>query len=115
MMISATTLLVFTFVIKIFSRKPLFAYIREQHGNETLRQCRGLEKDVLRYEKMCYDLRFLLTCKKEKLVPVFAKPKLSIEVDDKIRKDIAALLIKTEIKNKHRLKNQMKKDVLERS
>ena len=113
-MISATTLLVFTFVIKIFSRKPLFTYIREQHGNETLRQCRGFEKDVLRYEKMCYDLRFLLACKKEKLVPVFAKPKLSIEVDNKIRKDIAALLIKTEIKNKHRLKNQLKKELVER-
>ena len=110
-----TTLLVFTFLIKIFSRKPLFAYIREQHGNETLRQCRGLEKEVIRYEKLCYDLRFLLVCKKEGLVPVFAKPKLSINVDKKIRKDIAALLVKTEIKNKHRLKNQLKKDLLERN
>ena len=110
-----TTLLVFTFLIKIFSRKPLFAYIREQHGNETLRQCRGLEKQVIRYEKLCYDLRFLLVCKKEGLIPVFAKPKLSINVDNKIRKDIAALLVKTEIKNKHRLKNQLKKDLLERN
>ena len=110
-----TTLLVFTFVIKIFSRKPLFSYIREQHGIEALRQCRGLEKDIIRYEKLCQDLQFLLICKKEGLVPIFAKPKLSITADQKLRKQIASLLIKTELKNKHRIKLQIKKDILERS
>ena len=94
-------LLVITFVIKLFSRKPLFTYTREQNGIETLQQCRGLEKDTLRYEKLNADLRFLLICKKEGLVPTFAKPKLSIEFDVKLRKDIAPLIIKTELKIRH--------------
>ena len=110
-MLSTTTLLVLHFVIKIFSRKNLYTHIREKHGNETLRQCRGLEKATLKYEKLCYDLRFLLVCKKERLVPTFAKPKLSITVNDKIRKDVALLLIKAEIKNKHRLKNQLRQEI----
>ena len=108
-------LLVITFVIKLFSRKPLFTYIREQNGIETLEQCRGLEKDTLRYEKLNADLRFLLICKKEGLVPTFAKPKLSIEFDVRLRKDIASLIIKTELKNKHRLKNKLKDELRIRS
>ena len=114
-MLSAINLLVISFVIKVFSRKPIFTYIREQHGNETLRQCRGLEKDTIRYEKLCSDLRFLLICKKEGLVPTFAKPKLSINGNVKLQKEIAALIIKTELKNKHQLKNQLKEELRQRN
>ena len=110
-MLSPINLLVISFVIKIFSRKPIFTYIREQHGNETFRRCRGLEKDTIRYEKLCSDLRFLLVCKKEGLVPTFAKPKLSINGSVKLQKEIAVLIIKTELKNKHRLKNQLKEEL----
>ena len=42
---------------------------------------------------------------------MFAKPKLSIEVDYKTRKGIANLIIKTELKNKHRIKNQLKNEI----
>ena len=45
------------------------------------------------------------------MVPAFAKPKLSIPVNDKLRKDVAILLIKAEIKNKHRLKNQLRQEI----
>ena len=107
-MLSSTNLLVFSFLIKIFSRKPIFTHIREQYGNETFRLCRGLEKDIIRLEKLRYDLRFLLVCKKEGLVPTFAKPKLSIDCDNRLRKEIAALIIKTELRNKHRSKNKLK-------
>ena len=110
-----TNLLVFGFLFKILSRKPIFAYINEKHGNETLRLCRGLEKDIIRYEKACYDLRFLLRCKKESLVPNFAKPKLSIPGDEKLRKQIASLIIKAELKNKHRVCNNLKRQILEKS
>ena len=77
-------LLVIGFIIKIWSRKPIFAYIREKNGTETLRQCRVFEKTVLRYEKLILDLQFLLTCKKESLIPVFARPKLSIQGNSKM-------------------------------
>jgi hypothetical protein len=104
-------LLVFGFLIKIWSRKPLYTYIREKIGTETLRQCRVFEKAVLRYEKLLLDLKFLLTCKKESLVPVFAKPKLSIEENPRLRKKIAQIIIKTEIKRKHGKKNEIKNEI----
>ena len=93
-------LLVIGFLIKIWSQKPLYTYIREKIGTETLRQCRVFEKAVLRYEKLLLDLKFLLTCKKESLIPVFAKPKLSIKENPRLRKKIAQFIIKTEIKRK---------------
>ena len=104
-------LLVLGFLYKILSRKPLFTYIREKHGTETLRQCRTFEKTVLKYEKTLYDLRFLLKCKKEGLIPTFAQPKVSIEGGARLRKRIADLIIKTELKTKHKTRNELKKEV----
>ncbi len=109
-----TNLLVFGFLIKIYSLRPVFTHIKEKHGIETLRLCRSLEKDIIRYEKIRHDLRFLLACKKEGLVPIFAKPKLSIKVDDRTRKAIANLIIKTELKNKHRMKKELKRGITEK-
>ena len=104
-------LLVIGFLIKIWSQKPIYTYIREKIGTETLRQCRVFEKTVLRYEKLLLDLKFLLTCKKESLVPVFAKPKLSIKENPKLRKKIAQIIIKTEIKRKHGKKKELKNEI----
>ena len=106
-----SNLLVIGFLIKIWSQKPLYTYIREKIGTETLRQCRRFEKAVLRYEKLVLDLKFLLTCKKESLVPVFAKPKLSIGESPKLRKKIAQIIIKTEIKRKHGKKKEVKNEI----
>ena len=104
-------LLVLGFLIKIYACKPLFTYIREKHGLQTLRQCRVFEKLIIRYEKSLHDLRFLLACKKEGLVPKFARPKLSIAACAKIRKGIANIIIKTELKNKHRTRNELREQI----
>ena len=104
-------LFVLGFIIKIWSRKPIFTYIREKNGTETLQQCRVFEKAVLRYEKLLLDLQFLLTCKKESLIPVFARPKLSIQGNPKMKKRIAEIIVKTELKRKHRIKHELKNDI----
>ena len=83
------SLLVFSFVIRILSQYHFFTYIKQKHGDNILRQCRMYEKLCIRKEKCRLDLKFLLTCKKEGLVPVFARPKLSINGDVKLKKDIA--------------------------
>ena len=99
------------FLYKILSRKPLFTYIREKHGTPTLRQCRGLEKLIIRYEKAQLDLHFLLTCKKEGLIPKFAQPKLSISAGTKLPKEIAKLIIKAELKSKHKVRKKLRKEI----
>ena len=59
------------------------------------------------------DLDFLLTCKKEKLIPTFAKPKLSIGGTTRLRSKIARLIIETEMKNKHAKKKALQKKIKE--
>ena len=108
-----TQLLVISFILKLLSRKNLFNNIKEKHGNETVRLCRQLEKSTIKYGKVKMDLDFLLTCKKENLIPAFAKPKLSIAADRKLRLKIAKLIVKTEIKNKHGIKKELSKKMHE--
>ena len=57
------------------------------------------------------DLNYLLTCKKEKLIPTFAKPKLSIGGGEHLRLKIAKLVIGTEIKNKHAKKRTLRREI----
>ena len=108
-------LLVVVFVIKLLSQHNLFMYIKEKHRIQTLRQCRAFERLNLRYKKVQQDLKFVLTCKKENLLPTFAKPKFGIKSDHKLRGDVGKLIIKTELKNKHRLKNKLKKELIKQS
>ena len=74
-----------------------------------------LEKKIIQYEKTLHDLRYLLICKKDGLIPTFAKPKLSIQADIRARRDIAKLIVKTELKNKHRLRNKLKREIAVKS
>ena len=70
-----------------------------------------LERISMRYEKTSCDLTFLLTCKKENLLPTFAKPKIGTYVCVKAKRDMAKIIIKTELKNKHRLRNRLRNDL----
>ena len=106
-------LLVLTFLIKLLSRNNIYKRIKEKHGNETVRLCRQFAKHTTQHTKVKLDLNFLLICKREKLVPTFAKPKLSISDDHGLRLKISKLIIKTEIKNKHCRKKALRKKLEE--
>ena len=106
-----TTLLVIAFVIKILSRNHLFSYIKEKHGNLQLRLCRVYERTCIRHEKVRHDLDFLLKCKKEHLTPKFAKPKLAVKENGKLKIGIARLIVKAEITNKHNIRNDLRKEM----
>ena len=108
-----TQLLVLSFIFKLLSRKNLFNNIREKHGNETARLCRQLEKSSTKLSKVKLDIDFLLSCKKENLIPTFAKPKLSVPSESELQGKIAKLIIKTELKNKHEVKKLLRKSIKE--
>lgn len=105
-------LLVIAFIIKLLAQNHLFKYLKEKHGQDTFLLCRKYEKLCVRQEKTKDDLRFLLKCKHEKLLPVFARPKLSIKTDYKTKCSIAKLIIQTELKNKHRIKNKQRNELI---
>ena len=105
------SLLVFIFCIKLYARINTHCYILEKYGQEILNISRKIEKLTIKLEKIKHDLKFLVICKKEKLIPTFARPKLSIHVERKIKVKIAKIIIETEMKNKHRKKNELRTEL----
>ena len=83
-MMETTKLLIIAFITKFLAHNHLHKYISEKYGQDTLKLCRSFEKLCLRKEKCATDLEFLASCRKEKLVPTFARPKLSISAPEKL-------------------------------
>ena len=96
-------------IIKIFTRTKLLSTIKEKHGQDTLHEVRAYERLCKRHEKANCDLQFLLTCKRERLCPNFARPKLSIKADPKTKGKIGRIVVETEIRNKHNAKKELSK------
>ena len=105
----ANTLLLVIFIIKILAQPGLFKYIKEKYGHNVMQQCRSYERLCTRKQKLVSDLEFLVKCKREGLIPVFARPKLSIDVPHKTREKISKLILESEINNKHKIKNELNK------
>ena len=64
-----------------------------------LGECRSYERLTIRQDKIICGLKFLVSCRKEKLIPKFAKPKISIKAPKKVKLKIGQLIVQTEIKN----------------
>ena len=104
-------LLVINFLIKLLAQTQLFKYITEKYGQHTTKLSRQIEKTRTKLEKIKCDIRFLTTCKRNKLTPVFAKPKISIKMKANIRWKIAETIIDTEIKNQRRKESRLKNEI----
>ena len=114
-MVSFTRFLSFTFIIKILSQS-VYKYSREKYGAPNLRLCRGYEKLITRFEKNRLDIKFLLKCKQDGIIPKFARPKLSLqEKDTKLTRRIGILIVKAELKQKYKIERSLKKKISEAS
>ena len=99
-MVLFTRILSLTFIIKILSQS-IFKYSREKYRTSNLRLCQGYERLIARFEKNRLDITFLLKCKQERIIPKFARPKLSLqEKNANLTKRIATLIVKAELKRK---------------
>jgi len=97
----------------LFARSKLFKHIKEKYGQDTLRGVRAYERLCKRHEKASCDLKFLLTCKIEKLCPKFAQPNLSIKTSYKVKEKIGKVIVEAEILNKHNAKKELKRKMKE--
>ena len=59
-----------------------------------------------------FDIVFIKLCKKEQLIPIFAKVNVSIRNGTyNLKRKIARLVMETELQNKHREKRKLRKDI----
>ena len=104
-----TKLLVINFLIKLYALRNIFEAICGKYGQSTLTISRNMERSRIKIAKLKCDLKFLLTCKKHNLCPTFARPKISVKLEKRIRKKITKTIIEAEITNKHKRLKELKK------
>ena len=105
-------LLVILFVIKLYARKDIFKYVKKKHGQDIITVIRSLEKTQRKFMKVSADIKYIKTCKKERLTPTFAKVNISLKnASFKLKWKIATLIMETEMQNKHSEKRKLKKEL----
>ena len=93
----------------MYAQTNVFNRVKKKHGQETLKIVRTLEDSKTPLMKIESDIVFIKTCKREQLIPTFAKVKLSIKnANKKLQVKLAKLLMETELQDKHHAKRKMK-------
>ena len=102
-------LLVINFLITLLALKNIFNWIYGKYGQTTRNLARNTERTRIKIKKLKCDIKFLLTCKRNKLVPTFAKPKIAIRIKREVRRRIANTIIEAELVNKHNKLKELNK------
>ena len=105
-------LLVLLFIIKLYARINVFKFFKKEHGQDVITAVRNYEKVKSKYMKVDQDIKFIKSCKKEHLVPTFAKVNLSVKSGSyKLKCKISKLIMQTELDNKHHEKRKLRKEI----
>ena len=108
-------LLVILFLLKLYARINIFRLIEEKYGQKEIKLVRVIQKQRSRIAKIECDIKYLLLCKRNNLTPFFARPKFSIRISYHLRNKIGRQILEAEIKNKHRKKRTLKRQLKENS
>ena len=104
-------LLVILFLLKLYARINIFRLIEEKYGQKEIKLVRVIKKQRSRIAKIECDIKYLLLCKRNNLTPFFARPKFSIRISYHLRNKIGRQILEAEIKNKHRKKRTLKRQL----
>ena len=105
-------LLVVLFLIKLYARINIFQLIKKRHGQDIIRKTRKLEDLITKHTKIQFGIKFMKTCKRDELIPTFAKVNVAIKHGtQKLKIKLARVVMETEIQNKHDQKRKIKKQI----
>ena len=97
-------LFVILFLYKLYVHINIFKHIEEKYGQSEIKLTRTIQKQHIKITKMKYDINYLLYCKRNGLIPHFARPKLAAKINKYLRDKIRRQILDAEIRNKHRKK-----------
>ena len=100
-------LLVILFILKLYVRVNIFKYIEEKYGRDNTKLARTIEKQRVKLAKVYYDIKFLIYCKKNNLTPTLARPRFAVKISSYLRDKISRQILESKIKNKHRKRKQL--------
>ena len=65
----------------------------------------------MKYSKVNQDINYIKTCRRENLIPTFAKVKIAIKIDnDKLKQKLARVILDTELQQKHNQRRKVKRE-----
>ena len=106
-------LLVILFLVRLFARINIFKLIEEKYGCIGIEAARSIEIYRTKLSKIKCGIDFLLTCKRNNLIPTFTRTKSAIKVSFQLRNKISRQIIDAEQKNEPQKKkillNKIKK------
>ena len=100
-------LFVILFLVRLYDRIYIFKLIEEKYGRIGIKVARSIEIYRTKLSKSKCDIDFLLTCKRNNLIPTFARTKLVVKVSFQLCNKISREIIDAELKNKHRKKKNI--------
>ena len=88
--------------MKLIAQINIFKYVRQKHGQSAFKIVTTLEQVKRRYAKVNEDINFIKICKKDDLLPKFAKIRLAIRSGSmKLKRKIARFIMEAELQSKH--------------
>ena len=89
-------LLILLFIIKLYAHINVFKFIKKRDGQNVIKAACNFEKVKTKWMKVDQDIKFIKSCKKEHLVPTFAKINLYIKSGSyKLKCRISKLIMQT--------------------
>ena len=80
----------------------IYKFIRQNHGQDIIKKVRHYQKLKTRLTKLKTDKVYITSCKKEDLIPAFAKVNLSIKIGgQKLKEKVTKLVMDMEFSDKH--------------
>ena len=80
-------LLVILFLLKLYARINIFKHIEKKYGQNEVKLARVIQKQRSRITKIQCDIKYLLSCKQNSLIPLFARPNFLIKIKCLIKLD----------------------------
>ena len=94
----------------MYARINVFKFIKKKYGQDVITAVRNDEKVKTKCMKAAQEIKFTKSCKKEHLVPTFAKVNLSIKSGSyELNCKISKLIMQKELDNKHHEKRKLRK------
>ena len=85
--------------------------MEERCGQNTIKLARMIENQRTKSSKLKCDIDYLLQCKRHYLIPIFARPKIAIQISNFLRNEISKQTLEAELTNKHSKKKALLRQI----
>ena len=99
-------LFVILFLYKLYDNINIFMHIEEKYGQLEIKLTKIIKKQHTKITKIKCDVNYLLYCKRNGLIPHFARPKSAVKINKYLRDKIGRQILDADIRNKHRKKKR---------